>query len=949
MVERKGRQLAAVMFCDMVGFTAAMQDDEQSALESRDRYRTVIEGMHTEFGGRIVQYYGDGTLSIFGNSVDAVRCAVAIQTELSQAPEVPVRVGLHVGDVVVEEHGLLGDAVNVASRIESFGQPGVVLVSDSVRDLVKNQPNLELVSLGEFHLENVARSFELFAVDTDGLVVPEPASLNGKGQRVIDIADLSNLPVQVTSFVGRVQESSELEELIGDSRLVTVTGAGGCGKTRLSMQVATGLLGEFADGVWLVELAAVDNAKLVVSQTAEPFGVRDMKTGRPLVDVLADYLAGKELLLLLDNCEHVIESCAALAESLLSRCPRLRIVATSRELLGVPGEVAFPVPPLRTRSPEETDIEEADAVRLFADRAAQVEPGFRLRSQTTPAVREIVRRLEGLPLAIELAASRANLLAPDQMLEHLEDRFRLITSGRRDRGRHTTLEKALDWSYDLLSDEERSLFRQLAVFAGGCSLEAVVGVVDVEGADPLDLLSRLVDQSLVEAADSAGAKRYRLLEPVRHYALGKLLTTLEVQSVFLRHAEYFVGLAEKSDKELRGPQQNAWARRIESDHDNLRSALDWSLSQRQDEMSLRLAAGMAWFWWVRGYWKEAQEWFVRVYEETGEADPVLRSRLVYKLAALAVQQARPADVTPLLEAALPVLMEHGTPLDVGWVMVHLSDVATDPERGKWLAAESLSRFSAAGDAWAQAYASMSLGYHLWFGDQPDGLTYIQEAVNDLTVLGDLWTAAWFAFNLGYRMAFSGDYAQGRQVIERSLESVEGTDDRWIIPHCKSRLAIIATMTGDHDEAKRLFDEALPVHQRIGDENCTALIHTYLGGMLSDEGHFASARQHLTAAVQGARELHNPYLAGAGLRRFGWLAAAEEDYQRAVRLLGATEALCNRLGSGVISEHDRRRTTELTAAVKVAIGIGDFDDWWNSGVEMDMDATVDYALNPLEDA
>ncbi|NNC41338.1 MAG: tetratricopeptide repeat protein [Acidimicrobiia bacterium] len=821
-------------------------------------------------------------------------------------------------------------------------------MSDSMHDLVKNQPDLELVSMGEFHLDNVARPHGLFAVGAHGLTTPHAGSLSGKGRPVDDTIVLSNLPVQVTSFVGRVRESAELAKLIRGSPLVTVTGAGGCGKTRLSVQVAAELLGEFAEGVWLVELAAVDNAKLVVSQAAEPFGVRDMKTGRPLVDVLADYLAGRELLLILDNCEHVIESCAALTESLLSRCPRLRIVATSRELLGVPGEVAFPVPPLRMPAPEETNIEEADAVRLFVERATQVEPGFRLQPQTTLAVREIVRRLEGLPLAIELAASRANLLAPDQMLEHLEDKFRLITSGRRDRGRHTTLEKALDWSYDLLSEDEQGLFQQLAVFAGGCSLEAVVGVVDVNGADPLDLLGRLVDQSLVEASDSAGGRRYRLLEPVRHYALGKLLTTLEVQSVFLRHAEYFVGLAEQSDRELRGTHQNAWARRIELDHDNLRSALDWSLSQKQDEMSLRLAAGMAWFWWVGGYWKEAQDWFVRVYEETGDADPVLRSRLVYKLAALAVQQARPADVTPLLEAALPVLMESGTPLDVGWVMVYLSDVATDPERGKWLATESLSRFSEAGDAWAQAYASMSLGYHLWLEDHPDGLTYIQEAVDDLTDLGDLWTAAWFAFNLGYRMAFSGDYAQGRQVIERSLESVDETDDRWIIPHCKSRLAIIATMTGDHDEAKRLFGEALPVHQRIGDENCTALIHTYLGGMLSDEGHFASARQHLTAAVEGAGALHNPYLVGAGLRRFGWLAAAEGDHRRAARILGATDSLRSEL-SGSISEHDLNRMTEVTRDTEAALGPGSFSGWWNSGVEMGLDEAVDFALNPLEEA
>jgi predicted ATPase/DNA-binding SARP family transcriptional activator len=423
-------------------------------------------------------------------------------------------------------------------------------------------------------------------------------------------APRNNLPAQVTSFVGRDLELREVKKLLRKSRLVTLTGAGGCGKTRLALEAARELVEAFPDGVWLAELEAVSDPALVSRSLGSALGIReDVALGvggqapQPVMDKLIDYLGGKELLVVLDNCEHLIEACAQVAESVLRSAPKLRILATSRERLGAGGEVLWPVPPLGLPRPEETSPQQLvqhDAVRLFVDRATAVQPTFVLDAEAAPAVHHICHRLDGMPLALELAAARVRVLPPQEIAARLDDRFSLLVSGSRTAlPRHQTLRAAIDWSYGLLSEPERELFGQLSVFAGGFTLEAaeeVCGDGEVEQTEVLELLSRLVDQSLV-VPHGGGKARFRMLETLRRYAAERLDESGKVEALQRRHAAYLLRLAERAAPLLRGPEQAVWLRRLETDHDNFGAAIGWAL-RHDPEMAIRLSDALAYFWLI---------------------------------------------------------------------------------------------------------------------------------------------------------------------------------------------------------------------------------------------------------------------------------------------------------------------------------------------------------------
>ena len=394
-----------------------------------------------------------------------------------------------------------------------------------------------------------------------------------------------NLPLEFSSFVGREKELAEVKRLLESTRLLTLTGSGGCGKTRLALAAASELVEGFEDGVWLVELASLADPSLVPQSVAFTLGIRE-QPGRSPTEALSDYLGSRKVLLLLDNCEHLVEACAELAEALLHSCPELRVLATSREALGITGEVAWLVPSLSLpdlrRLPAVEGLPRYESARLFVERAA-VKPTFALTEQNAVAVTQVCYRLDGIPLAIELAAARAKVLPVEQIADRLNDSFRLLAAGSRTAmPRHRTLHATMDWSRELLSWAERSLFHRLSVFAGGFSLEAAESVCiggDVERDEVLGLLSRLVDKSLVVAREEDGETRYRLLETIRQYGREKLDGSEEESEAGRRHAGFFVGLAEKAERELNGPDQARWLTRLETEHDNIRAALSWSLGE----------------------------------------------------------------------------------------------------------------------------------------------------------------------------------------------------------------------------------------------------------------------------------------------------------------------------------------------------------------------------------
>jgi len=587
----------------------------------------------------------------------------------------------------------------------------------------------------------------------------------------------NNLPAQLTSFVGRRKEIDEIRRLFAKTRLLTLTGAGGCGKTRLALQVASELLDEFRDGVWLVDLSPLSEPNLIAHTVAAIVGVRE-GPGRSLDDVLAEYFRARHALLVVDNCEHLIAACAQLVEPLLRVAPDLHVLATSREGLGIPGETVWRVPSLPV--PAQSDwlaadtLRQWDAVRFFADRAMAVTPAFSITDGNAATVADICRRLDGIPLAIELAAARLNVLSVDQISVRLNDRFRLLTGGSRTGvARQRTLEATVDWSYDLLSKTERRLLSRLSVFAGGWTLEAAEHVCSGIGGRKetmLDLLSHLVDKSLVIADDDGGGgRRYRLLETVRQYGRERVVRSGDAERVRDRHLIFFADLVRRAEPELQKADQVAWLNRLQLEHDNLRAALDWCLTapERADR-GLELTAALFWFWTKRGYLGEVRQWLERGLAAESRRSPALRAKALIELAHTVFLQGDYASSRVQSEESLSLAREAGDLWAVSWSLLMQAIVAImvgDFERGAGLATESQSAARAIGDVRLQGEAVEVLAYTAQErGDHDSAGRLYEEALALLRPTGDKWILGIALTDLATFRVAEGLYAQAKVLL-----------------------------------------------------------------------------------------------------------------------------------------------------------------------------------------
>jgi predicted ATPase/DNA-binding CsgD family transcriptional regulator len=602
---------------------------------------------------------------------------------------------------------------------------------------------------------------------------------------------------------------------------LTLTGPGGCGKTRLALAAAEELVGKFEDGVWLVDLAPLADPSLVPQAVASTPGVRE-QPGRSLTETLSEYLASKKVLLVLDNCEHLIEACAELADSLLRSCPELRVLATSREALGIAGEVAWPVlslslPDLR-RVPDTDSLPRYEAARLFVERARAVKPDFALTDDNAMAVAHVCYRLDGIPLAIELAAARAKLLSVGQIAERLDDSFGLLSSGGRTAmPRHRTLRATMDWSHGLLSEQESVLFRRLAVFAGGFTFEAAESVCvgeHVERDEVLGLLSHLVDKSLVLVAEEGGEARYRLLETVRQYGWEKLSESGEEGQLRERHAGYYLALAEEAEPELRGEGQLAWLECLEREHDNLRVAMRWLLERGESEE----AAGLGWvlwlFWGIRGHYDEGR----RSMEQ-----------------ALSVEG---SDAMPASARAKALYVEG-----------MMENYQGDHLSAESLLEESISLFRELNDKLGTAYALSNAGFAALGQGQPQkAITLTEEAVDLFLEVDEKWGAAIELGFLAVAWRDQGDHERAKRLAERGLALSREVGERQAISVALNTLATLAQAERDHERARELFGEGLTVSAELGNES--DVVHC-LEGLASIAG--AEGRIVRAARLWGAAE------------------------------------------------------------------------------------------------
>jgi predicted ATPase/class 3 adenylate cyclase len=620
-----------LLLADVEGSTRLWEtqpDEMTAALAQLDR--TVLEVIVAHDGVRPVeQGEGDSFVVAFARASDAVACALDLQ--LAPLAPIRLRVGVHTGEVQLRDEGnYVGPTVNRTARLRDLAHGGQTVLSGTAGDLVADRlpPDVWLIDLGVHRLRDLPRPERVMQ-----LCHPELHNEFPPLRTTITVVT-QYLPVQLTSFVGRETEMVEVRQIVADDRLVTLTGAGGAGKTRLAVQIAARTAGEFGDGVWFVDLAPITDPEVVPVAVARALGLPD-QPGRSTMETLTRFIADRQMLVVLDNCEHLLDACASLAAALLGACAGLTLLATSREPIGVPGEVTWQVPSLSLAD---------EAIELFIDRARRVRPDFHVTDDNAATVAEICRRLDGMPLAIELAAARVRALSVTEILGSLHDRFRLLTGGGRTAvRRQQTLRASVDWSHALLTGPELVLFRRLAVFMGGFDLDAARAVTasgDVERYQVLDQLTLLVDKSLVVAEDRQGRTRYRLLETVRQYAQEKLGESREADAVRTRHRDHYTAVAAFLDTPAHAGHEHS-IEQAETEIDNLRAAFAWSHETSDIEPALQLASSLQPLWQGRARIQEGLAWFDAILtDETAhnqEMTPAVRARALADKAALATQ------------------------------------------------------------------------------------------------------------------------------------------------------------------------------------------------------------------------------------------------------------------------------------------------------------------------
>lgn len=535
--------------------------------------------------------------------------------------------------------------------------------AELVRDHLPERVSLR--ELGEYRLKDLIRPERIFQVVTPDL----PAQFSPL--KTLETFQ-HNLPVQLTSFVGREAAITEVKRLLFSTRLLTLTGAGGVGKTRLALQLAVEQLEQFEDGVWLIELAPLSDPQLVPDTIIRLWGLRQEPDRTPMM-VLADHLRSKRLLLVLDNCEHLIEACAILADKLLRHCPGLRILATSREALNIGGEIIWRVPSLSLPSPNILppleQLSQYEAVKLFIDRATAAQPDFRITNHNAPTVAQLCHQLDGIPLALELAAARVKSLTIEQIAQRLDDRFRLLTGGSRTAlPRQQTLKAAIDWSYNLLGEKEQVLLRRLTVFGGGWKLEAAEAVCAGEGLEDyevIDFLQQLVNKSLVMVEVQVEENRYRLLETIREYAMNQLQGAGELELAYNRYLNFFLSLAQQAEANLDGPEQIIWFDRLERDCDNFRAALRWALTKGNVSFALDLSSTLSNFWLIKNYYTEGRKWLEEALANSDDQPLALQAKALHWAGILAHIQSDSSEARILHQKALMIGRELGDKTKIG--------------------------------------------------------------------------------------------------------------------------------------------------------------------------------------------------------------------------------------------------------------------------------------------
>ena len=969
------------LFTDIEASTQLLRQLGDSYADVLAEHQTLLRSAFQENGGHEVDTQGDSFFVSFATAKDAVLAAISAQKAIIGHPwpdgvSVRVRMGLHTGEPLKTEAGYVGMDVHRSARISSAGQGGQILLSQATRVLVeKDLPEgASLRDLGEHYLKGLQHPEAIFQLLHPDLPAQFPPLLTSD-------AHPNNLPAQPTPLVGRGKEVETVSKLLlrDQMRLVTLTGPGGTGKTRLGLKVAEDLIDRFSNGVFFVSLAAISDPELVVPTIAHTLGIQETG-GQPILQSLKNYLQDKGILLILDNFEQVI-SASPLVWDLLSACLQLKVLVTSREMLHLQGEHEFPVSPLtlpdlNSLPPAEADpsanseqdlvsvLSQYEAVELFIQRAMVAKFNFAVTNQNAPAIAEICHRLDGLPLAIELAASRIKLLTPEAILGRLSSRMKLLTGGSRDLPeRQQTMRNAIAWSHDLLEESEKILFRRLSAFVGGFTLTGVEAVCYAAGdleLDALDGVTSLVDKSLLRQEASSleetsssesfeGEPRFLMLETVREYGLERLTESGEEEETRTNHAAFFLALAEEAEEAFRGKDEKVWLDRLEAEHDNLRGALEWSLGigevRARHAVPLRLAGALGRYWFVRGYYNEGRRWLEEALAKSGEASASVQAKALSNAGVLMMLHGDVEESVRFTEKALALERELGNKKGIANLLGHLGIIAArqgDFSRSRTLHEESLSLSWELGERFA-VRPIINLGILALFqGDY----SRVRELGEDLLALSEKEVSkdAIIArhYLLGLMARNQGDSEKAKSLLEEGLALMRKEGYRQQIVSSLTQLGLIESDLGNFERAATLTEEGLTLSRKMGDKSEVATSLMVWGVVAKKEGDYGRARTMVVEGLTLVGELGNKFFIALCLEFLAGIDQIQKQPERAARLYGVVEALRQDIGTP-IPPVDRDDYDRSVAAVRAELGEEAFAAAWAEGRTMTIEDAVKYAL------
>ena len=816
MNTRINDDVVTILFTDIESSTHLWEQDAERMSRALAGHDALMRAAVRKHRGTLVKMTGDGMHAVFVDPVDALDTAMMVQTALTDPTTthgVPlyVRCGLHVGIVERRRNDYFGTAVNRAARIMAAAHGGQTLLSQAVVELVRDRlpPKVTLQDLGSVRLRDLSSPEHVFQAVHPQLRRDFPAL------RSIE-ATPNNLPQQLTTFIGRERELAEARNMLEGARLLTLTGPGGIGKTRMSLQLAAEVTESFPDGVWFVELAAIADARLVPQAVASVLGVKE-EAGRSIAEALVRHVKELRTLLILDNCEHVVAACAELATQLLRSSSQVKVLASSREQLHTAGEIVYTVPGLSVPDIDHEGSFEGipayEAMHLFKERAVAAHPAFRTTDRNSLAIADICRRLDGIPLAIELAAARVRALPVEEIERRLSDRFKLLTGGDRTAlPRQQTLKALIDWSYDLLSEPERALLRQLSVFAGGWTLGAAETVAGgaIAASDVLDLLSHLVEKSLIVAEPERG--RFRLLETVRQYAEARLGESGEEAPVRSRHLAFYLDLAEKARPQLVGPEQGAWLTRLDLERENLLSAHRWcDREPGGGELGLKLASSLRHYWIFRGLLGLGHRVTVESLRRPGvEQRGLARWSTLFQAGQLCSWMARYAEAQGYLEESLAIARELGDKQLIEKVLQPLG-----------LAAHGQ-------------------------GDPDKARAHFEEALALAQELGNRRELAAAQNALAQLHRAEGDLDTAQPLYENVLSLARELEDRQSIAIALLNLAMVSIARGAGDRARAMLLEVSAIVEEIDSEPLGQSVLEVCAGLGALDGEFERAARHYGA-------------------------------------------------------------------------------------------------------